>query len=335
MSISACITKAHAVPRLRAALAMAVAMVLGTGFAPSPSRAQADAPAPVAAGGSACGVDLSGPIYGKWRELLGETGRLGCPTQKEGETLRTPMGSTGRLATFAGRDKLGAAVVWHESGPHAGQTIAVYGCFYRLYIQYGGPGGWLGLPTADPANNPDGQTQFFEGGSITYYRAEKACAAKRNAEEPQPVVAAGAMEKSPLDQFFDPARGDFLTTATIAGAEAAAQANYQRVRNEGYVFTGKGPGLTPLKLFWNEARGDNATVATAEGERQLLAAGYEFGGTQGYVYSDPQPGATPLKLYWNPEREDFLLTGTPEGETDAAANGYQFVRIEGYAPAGP
>jgi hypothetical protein len=309
----------------------AAAMLGLAGFLSSPALAQPAAAPP--AGGSACGYDLSGPIYGKWREMLGETGRLACPSAKEGETLKTPYGSVGRQATFVGRDKLGAAILWHEAGPHAGQTIAVYGCFYRLYMQYGGAGSWLGLPTADPENTPDGQVQPFEGGTITYYRAEAACAAKRTAEAPPQVADAAALPKSPLDLFFDATRGDYLTTGTIAGSEAAA--NYQRVRTEGYVFTAKGAGLLPLKLFWNESRNDNATVGTAEGERQMLAAGYEFGGTQGWVYADPQPGAKPLKLYRNDQSGEFLLVGTPEGEADAAAKGYTFVRIEGYAPAGP
>ncbi len=320
------------VSRIRAnALAVAAAICLSCLVGAPPAALSQ----PGSDSGIACGVDLSGPIYAKWRELLGDTGRLGCPTTKEIEILKTPYGTGGRQGTFIGRDKLGAAILWHETGPHAGQTIAVYGCFYRLYMQYGGPNGWLGLPTGDPANTPDGQIQPFEGGSITMYRAEKLCQAARSAEAPPRVAAADASGKAALDLFFDPSRGDYLTTATIAGAEAAAAANYQRVRNEAYVFTEKGPGLEPLKLFWNETRGDNATVGTADGERAMLAAGYEFGGTQGYVYIDPQPGTKPLKLYWNAEREDFLLTATPEGDADAAASGYRFVRIEGYAPAAP
>jgi uncharacterized protein with LGFP repeats len=324
------LTKAPALTLRAGLMAVAIALASLTAGAPGAALAQ-----PNAESGIACGYDLSGPIYAKWRELLGETGRLGCPTTKEIDTPTTRYGTGGRMETFVGRDKLGAAILWHAKGPHAGQTIAVYGCFYRLYMQYGGPGGWLGLPTADPANTPDGQVQPFEGGKITMYRAESLCQAARSAEAPPQVAAADASGKAALDLFFDPSRGDFLTTATIAGAEAAAAAHYERVRNEAYVFTEKGPGLTPLKLFWNEARGDNATVATAEGERQMLAAGYEFGGTQGFVYTDPRPGAKPLKLFWSAEREDFLLTATPEGEADAAANGYRFVRIEGYAPAAP
>lgn len=313
----------------------AAAAILSLLLTLSPAAAQPAKPQAIDPGGAACGFDLSGPIFAKWNDLLGLGGRLGCPTAKEGQTLTSPYGARGRMATFAGRDKLGAAIVWHESGPHAGQTIPVYGCFYRLYIQYGGPGGWLGLPIGDPVSNPDGQTQAYEGGTITNYRAEKACAAKRNDEAPRQVAAADALAKTALDLFFDPARGDYLSTATIAGAEAAAAAQYQRVRTEAYVFTAPGPGLTPLKLYWSEARGDNATVATAEGVSQVQAAGYEFGGTQGWVYTDPQPGAKPLKLYWNEGRADFMLVGTPEGEADAVSGGYQFVRIEGYAPPGP
>jgi uncharacterized protein with LGFP repeats len=318
--------------QMRVGLLVLAAAFLASLVFSAPDRALAEA---AADSGIACGVDLSGPIYAKWREMLGETGRLGCPTTKELDSQKTPYGAGGRIGTFVGRDKLGAAIVWHASGPHAGQTAAVYGCIYRLYMQYGGPASWLGLPTADPANTPDGQVQPFEGGLITMFRAGNECHATRSAEAPPHIAASDASPKAALDLFFDPARGDYLTTATVAGVEAAAAAHYQRIRNEAYVFTEKGPGLTALKLFWNEARGDNATVGTAEGEQQMLGAGYEFGGTQGYVYSDPQPGAKPLKLFWNAERHDFLLTATPEGEADAAGNGYKFVRIEGYAPPSP
>ncbi len=68
------------------------------------------------------------------------------------------------------------------SGPEAGKAFAVFGCNWRLYFQFGGPGGWLGLPLEDPQNNPDGQSQRFEGGVITATRAYASCDAEPTGE---------------------------------------------------------------------------------------------------------------------------------------------------------
>jgi len=301
-----------------------------------PVRAAVPAEGPAAPTEQACGYALSGPIWNKWTAMGGEKGLLGCPLARESAALPSPTGSAGREVTFGAGE--GSAIFWHTSGPRAGQTYAVIGCAWRLYFQFGGSGGWLGLPTSDAINTADGKLQAFEGGSIAYDRALDACTATRAAEEaqasPAPAAAVSA-PKAPLDLYFDPARGDYLTTATQSGAAAALAAHYRKVRTEGFVFTARQPGTVPLKLYWNETLGDNDPVATRDGEREALAAGYEFGGLQGYVYSDPQPGATPLKLFYNVQRHDNYLTGTPEGEADAATQGYVFVRIEGYAPAGP
>jgi hypothetical protein len=301
-----------------------------------PARAAVASAFESAPGGEACGYALSTPIWNKWTAMGGEKGSLGCPQARESAALPSPAGSAGREVTFGAGE--GAAIFWHASGPRAGQTYVVIGCAWRLYFQFGGSGGWLGLPTSDAVNTPDGKLQAFEGGSIAYDRALDACTATRAAEEAAQAPSASAAAsapKAPLDLYFDAARGDYLTTATESGAAAALAAHYQKVRTEGFVFTVRQPGTVPLKLYWNEALGDNDTIATRDGEREALAAGYEFGGLQGYVYSDPHPGAKPLKLFYNAQRHDNYLTGTPEGETDAAAQGYVFVRIEGYAPAGP
>jgi uncharacterized protein with LGFP repeats len=299
--------------------------------------AAAAAPDTALASGEACGYALSAPILNKWNAMGGPQGALGCPQTRETPTLPSPQGSQGREATF-GRGE-GGAILWHASGPRAGQTFAVMGCVWRLYFQFGGPGGWLGLPTSDAVNTPDGKNQTFEGGSIAYARALDACSATHASDEQtasaSPPASPTAASKAPLDLFFDPARGDYLTTASESGAARALAAHYQRVRTEGFVFTTHEPGTVALKLYWNETLGDNDTVATPEGERDALAAGYTFGGLQGYVYSDPSPGAKPLKLFYNPGTHDTLLTATAEGETDAASKGYAFVRIEGYVPAAP
>ena len=128
--------------------------------------------------GAVCGQSLSAPILTKWMAAGGPDG-LGCPTGIEMAAPPSPQGSAAREATFGA-----AAIVWHASGPRAGQTFAVSGCAYRLYFQYGGPGGWLGLPTSDPINTPDGQRQTFEGGVITYRRAYQECAAEHTVAVP-------------------------------------------------------------------------------------------------------------------------------------------------------
>jgi hypothetical protein len=229
----------------------------------------------------------------------------------------------------------GGGIVWHVSGPRAGQTFAVNGCIWRLYFQYGGPGGWLGLPIADAANTPDGQKQAFEGGVVTYQRTPDACEATPVAE----TADAGAAEiptppKAALDLFFDPARSDYLVAASAPAAGRALAAHYQRLRTQAYVFTDQAPGTTPLKLYWNEAGGAHVAVATADGERNALAEGDTFEGIQGFVYTDPRPGTVPLKQFVNPAGRARLAAG-PEDEAQAAADGYAFIRVEGYAPTAP
>jgi hypothetical protein len=283
------------------------------------------AAAQVAGAAAVCGQSLSAPVQAKWTMLGGPDG-LGCPTAVEMATAASPQGSAAREATFPT-----AAILWHASGAHAGQTFAVSGCAYRLYFQYGGPGGWLGLPTSDAVNTPDGQRQTFEGGVITYRRAYQECEAEHTAATQAQATSA----KAPLDQFHDPARGDDVAAASVGGIERILAAHYQRVRTEGYVFTEPGPGLIPLKAYWNEAVGAHIDVASPETEREAQSAGYVFDGAQGYVYADPHPGARPLKLFHDAGGGHDLLTATDEGQADALARGYLFVRIEGYLPTLP
>lgn len=294
----------------------------------------ATAPAAPAAG-SACNITLSPAIYQKWVEAGGENGHLGCPTARESTSVKTPGGSVGHEVDFAANG--GSAILWHASGDHAGQTYVVTGCNYRLYVQYGGPRGWLGLPIGEPANNPDGQTQAFEGGLIAYQRADRSCSATRGAPPPPPVgahdVALEQAAKVPLGLYVDAASGDHMTTST--GLPAALADFYQATRQEGFVYSQHPPGAVTLKLYFKESTGDYATVATPEGERDVQQAGYEFAGGQGFVFPSARPGTTPLKLYFNADKHDYFLAGTPESEAEAQGAGYSFVRIEGYAPTGP
>jgi hypothetical protein len=315
---------------LRAALASLALAVFIQAFTGGAARADA-APEKV----SACDFALTGPVYEKWTAAGGQGGRLGCPSEKEIPIAHTPSGATGVQANFSG----GASILWHASGDHAGQTYIVQGCFYRLYAQYGGASGWLGFPVGDTVNNPDGQTQAFEGGVLSFTRATRDCTAEHGAPAPPTQlgvhdVALAAADRAPLDLYFDPVRQEYFTTAQGLGAETNPE-RYQKVRTEAYVFAQHPPGTVPLRAYWNESRGDHLTIGTAEGERAAASSGYEFAGGQGYVFPNPQPDTRPLKLYWSTQRQDFLLVATPEGEADAKAGGYEFVRIEGYAPTSP
>jgi uncharacterized protein with LGFP repeats len=293
-----------------------------------PAPAQDAGNAAAADAGATCGRSLSEPVRNKWRMIGGAEGP-GCPQSPELATPRSPQGSDAREVKFPD-----SAILWHASGPHEGQTFWVSGCVYRLYFQYGGPGGWLGLPISDTANLPDGQRQRFEGGQISYKRVDHQCEAEPAPDSPAnsdtgssvPIAAT----RAPLDQFYDPISGDHIAAASAPSIDRAVSAHYQRLRTEGYVFTEPGPGLIPLKSLWSESRAAHDEVAIPENEREALAGGYEFDGTQGFIFADPHSGSRPLKHFRDSSHNHALLTATAEGEADAAARGYIFDRIEGY-----
>ncbi len=306
------------------AAALCAAQGALTAALPAPARAQAPA-----VGAAACGHALSAPVAAKWRLTGGETGPLGCPTAEEAAIAPSPRGTTGREADFAS-----GAILWHASGPRAGQTYAVTGCAYRLFFQYGGSSGWLGLPLEDAVNTPDGQHQAFEGGRVTFLRALDECSAERAAEIAPAAPAAtetAAAETSPLDLFIDAALTDHITAAAAGTVSAALAAHYQRVGPQARVFTGPVPGSAPLKLYRDEASGDHVTVATAEGEREALAAGYHFEASQGFVWTDPHPGALAL-MQFRASADHLVLLAGPDITTKAEGAGLAFVRVEGYAP---
>jgi uncharacterized protein with LGFP repeats len=103
--------------------------------------------------------------------LGGAAGLLGCPLSDPAFSEVSPRGARARQAGFTG-----ALLIAPAAG--TGEAFAVTGCFYRLYFQSGGPGGWLGLPVSDAVNTPDGQKQRFEGGVIRAYRALATCEAE-------------------------------------------------------------------------------------------------------------------------------------------------------------
>ena len=116
-----------------------------------------------------CGKILSPAVTAAWAGVGGQNGRLGCPMESEGDTATSNKGTAARGARFEGGE-----IVRHMSGPFAGKAFAVEACD-RLYVQYGGVSGWLGLPVSDAINTPDGQKQRFEGGMLTLTRALGSC----------------------------------------------------------------------------------------------------------------------------------------------------------------
>jgi hypothetical protein len=121
-----------------------------------------------------CGAGLDPPALAEWMDQGGPDGRLGCPTGSERDAGASPAGSHAGVAPFGEA----GAIVTALSGPDQGKAFVVLGCAWRLYFQYGGPGGWLGLPVEDARNNPDGQSQTFEGGVIVATRAYDSCDAQ-------------------------------------------------------------------------------------------------------------------------------------------------------------
>jgi hypothetical protein len=305
-------------------IACATAVILaGASSLPGAATAQIDdsrgPPALVA-----CGFKVSEPVQSVWRDLGGEAGRLGCATTNESATSTSPRGSAARVAVFG----LNGEIVLHTSGPRAGQAYAVWGCAYRLYVQFGGSSGWLGLPIDEAANTPDGSRQTFEGGTIDYTRAYDNCEATPT--QAAPSVAAVVAE-TPLDLFENPANGDRLSLASAGSVAQAVGAGYQRVRGQALVLAEAAPGATPLQVFENDASDRRETLAASQSQNDALAAGFVFEANQGFIWTDPRPNTVALKLFRKPGDEGSRLTASPADEREAVAAGYSFVRIEGYA----
>ena len=287
--------------------------------------------APLSPGSAAsCGDALSDPVRDVWRATGSETGRLGCPTEMEAATSTSPQGSAARAAVFGANGE----IILHQTGPRAGQAYVVWGCFYRLFVQFGGTSGWLGLPVAETTNIPDGSRQGFEGGTMRYTRAYDECEATPSTRTALAPTATPATQ-TPLDIFEDPVTGDRLSLAARGSIAEALAAGLKRVRSQARVLGEAAPGATPLKLFWNEVRGLRQTLASIQSERDALEAGFEFEAGQGFIWSDPRPGALPLKQFRNPATGRTRLIVDAQDENEAIAKAYVFVRIEGYADPAP
>ncbi len=308
--------------------AMAAPILACVLAASGPTTAQSTpAVAPVQNAGQDCGGGLSEPVRGAWRDMGAEAGRLGCPTQREMATSTSPKGSAARAAVFG----LNGEIILHVSGPRVGQVYTVWGCAYRLLVQFGGTSGWLGLPIGEAENIPDGSRQAFEGGSIRYTRAYDDCEATPAVQSAVAAAPIPLDAETPLDVFENPATGDRLSLAAGGSVAEALSAGYLRLRGQARVLTLPSPGALPLKLYWNEAGGLRETLASIQSEQDALAAGYVFEASQGFVWPDPRPGTLALKLFREPATGRTRLTAGAGDESEALAKGYGFLRIEGYA----
>jgi hypothetical protein len=318
-----------------AAFRLYMVILVAAVHAPGGAYAQSTGPSGATAGPGGCGAGLSDAIAGVWRDLGGEAGRLGCPSAREALGAPSPQGSADRVATFGQNGVIVLAV----SGPRAGQAFSVSGGCYRLYAQYGGTSGWLGLPIGEQENTPDGSLQRFEGGGMRWDRAVDDCVAEPAAPGPaqqQPAsVPASAQATTPLDVFEDQATGDRLSLAAAGSVAEVTAAGYRRVREQALVLAAEAPETTRLKLYVNEAANLRAVVGSPQSERDAQAAGFAFEAGQGWIWIDPHPGAVALKLYRDPATGRTRLTAGPADEQDAVAKGYRFVRIEGYATPAP
>ena len=150
--------------------ALATMLLCATTSTALPASAQDAEAQPV----QACGKTLSPAVMAAWNGVGGRDGRLGCPVEPEVDTATSIKGTSARGARFQGGE-----IVRHTTGPLAGRAFAVEACD-RLYVQYGGVSGWLGLPTSDAINTPDGQRQSFEGGTLRLGRAKGECEAEKD-----------------------------------------------------------------------------------------------------------------------------------------------------------
>ena len=146
-----------------------------------PAVAARTAPSPADPSRPGCGHRLGTRIAGAWEEREGATGPLGCPVGDAQRAPRSPTGTAGVAARFAGGPEGGGPVVLvaHLSGPRSGRVFEVGGCFLRVYDELGGTGSWLGFPTGEPLRTAIGSRLDFEGGYVVWPRGSDRCEAHR------------------------------------------------------------------------------------------------------------------------------------------------------------
>ena len=132
-----------------------------------------------------CGHIVSPAIFKKWNETGGENGKLGCPINQLTDAPTSPLGSVGQWIQFAKGDG-GYLIEWTPAQRNGQpinappdqlprQVFEVSGCMFKLYADLGGTKSWLGMPTGDGYEIPEGAQQNFEGGYIDWDRKTYVC----------------------------------------------------------------------------------------------------------------------------------------------------------------
>lgn len=107
---------------------------------------------------------VTGQVLEKYESVGGPSGDLGFPTANETDGGLAPES---RVSTFAAEDK--PVIFWT---PDFGAVI-VRGPMNAAWAKLGGATGELGAPKSDQTENGNVTTQQFDGGSISWDRAEK------------------------------------------------------------------------------------------------------------------------------------------------------------------
>ncbi|MBN1323462.1 MAG: hypothetical protein JW986_05610 [Methanotrichaceae archaeon] len=120
-------------------------------------------------GGTPSGYQVRGQIKTVYDSLGGEA-FLGAPTTEELDAAPSTSGTQGKYQNFQN-----GQIIWHGSGPRAGQAYALWGDILGRYNTLGGTGGRLGFPLSSEADvtpspyGTEGRFNLFEGGVIIWH----------------------------------------------------------------------------------------------------------------------------------------------------------------------
>ncbi|GAB4080381.1 hypothetical protein [Modestobacter muralis] len=243
-----------------------------------------------------------------WVAAGGETGSLGWPVADAVDVA----GGRGQLVEFQG----GRVYASEATGGHA-----VSGVLLADFDAAGGPGGGLGLPTADAGRTADGTATFqhFEGGSL--YRTAAGVTTVPAAV--RTVWSRSGWEHGPLGYPSGPATtgtSGVLTQPFAGGTVYVTAAGGHAVSTAFGAAVAAVQGTTPLGLPTSDARS--------------LAAGGSFQTFEnGSVYASPATGARAVarELFpaWQALGWENGPLGYPTASTVALSGGGRFVPFTG------
>ncbi|MCZ2829738.1 N-acetylmuramoyl-L-alanine amidase [Modestobacter sp. VKM Ac-2986] len=260
---------------------------------------------------------LSTVVREAWGAAGWERGPLGYPVAD----AVTAAGGRGQLVQFQGGQVLASAA----TGGHA-----VSGVLLTDYEAAGGPGGGLGLPTADAGRTGDGRATFqhFEGGSL--YRTSAGVVTVPAAV--RDVWARSGWEHGPLGY---PA-GAATVTAGSSPVSTAPAGGTTQVFQGGTVYVGQA-GAFPVSRAFEAvmtAVRDVAPLGWPTGEVLSLAAGGSLQTFErGSVYASPATGAHAVaeELFpaWGAAGWEYGPLGYPTTDTVVLPGGGRFVHFQG------